>query len=152
MNEISSIQDQIRRLTEIKRPEPLPPVPMMPNLARGSAEMWQYYQYQLKIYEELQKLPSEKQFLEDICKGEHADLKQLIVQRLSMITKRDSTCRPVLLQPITSVKPLSHHEKVERAKLIAKHLTPEDYDPIKIVEKIKQLQYKLMDLEDQYLN
>jgi hypothetical protein len=149
MNEISLIQDQIRRLTEIKRPEPLAPVPMMPNLARGSAEMWQYYQYQLKIYEELQKLPSEKQFLEDMCNA--TDIKQLIVQRLSMLIKRDSTCRPVLLQPITSVKPLSHQEKVERAKLIAKHLTPEDYDPIKIVEQIKQLQYKLMELEDQYL-
>jgi hypothetical protein len=157
--EIKLVQDQIKKLTESKGPELLPPVPMMPNLARGSGEMWQYYQYQQKIYDQLQNLPGEKEFLESIleCKD---SLRESLEQRLAILMRRETTNRPVLLQPITSVKPLSYQDKVERAKLIARHLAQcqtdigigNTYDPVKVVEQIKQLQIRLMDLEEQFLS
>jgi len=157
--EIKIIQEQIKRLTaQSQSPSPspssssnLPPVPMMPNLARGSAEMWQYYQYQRKIYDQLQELPSEIEFLTKTI-ADAADLKAKLTERLDMLNRRASTSQPVLLQPITSVRPLSYQEKVERAKLIAQHLARADYDPVKIVEQIKQLQNRLMDLEEQMLD
>jgi len=45
---IADIQQQIIELLKPQRQTQLPPVPMGPNLSRGTADMWAYYQYQLR--------------------------------------------------------------------------------------------------------
>jgi len=132
--QIEEKQRAIRNLTEMRPSAPLPSVLMIPNLARGSNEMWQIYQYELSEY---QRLQSSEQDPSKQITGQHKPLNQ-----------------PVLSQPLTRIKPLSYPEKVERAKLIAKHLTQGvvEYDPMKNIELVKELQVELMDLEEQYLN
>lgn len=153
--EMTKIQNKIKQLTNMKPPTPLPPVPMVANLARGSSEMWQIYQYQLREYETLMNLPSEIEFLKRLVNfGELEGIKIVLRERLHLLAQKKTATAPILCQPTTSSQPLNYAEKVDRAKLIAQHLVREEteYDPMKNLEEIKQLQNQLMDLEEQYLN
>jgi hypothetical protein len=154
--QIEEKQREIQNLTEMRPPTPLPAVPMIPNLARGSDEMWQIYQYELSEYQHLKSCASEQDFLKMLIQTQ-TQTTALIKERLDLLDRKNRAVLPILLQPITRVKPLSYPDKVERAKLIAKHLIQErdgneGYDTIHNLEKIKELQVQLMDLEEQYHN
>lgn len=153
MEQIAAIQEQIKHLQSNRSTEQLPSVPMIPTLARTSAEMWQIYQYQLGQYQLGQCLPEEQTFLEKILSldGAHNDLHVLLRDRLKQLQLRDKTLPPTLHQPMTSVRPMSHQEQIERAKLIAKHMRRAETSVEDVNEQIKRLQHKLMDLEEQWL-
>lgn len=157
--QIEEKQREIKNLTEMRPPTPLPAVPMLPNLARGSDEMWQIYQYELSEYQCLKSCVSEREFLQMLFEKAHTQvqIQDLIKERLDLLDRKSQAVMPILLQPMTRVKPLSYLEKIERAKLIAKHLIQEQdgngvYDSIHHLEMIKELQGQLMELEDQYHN
>lgn len=157
--QIEEKQREIKILTEMRPPTPLPAVPMIPNLARGSDEMWQIYQYELSEYQHLKSCTSEQEFLMEIQTQIQSQEQAiaLIKKRLDLLDRKSRAVLPILLQPMTRVKPLTYPEKVERAKLIAKHLMQErdgheGFDSIHHLEKIKELQGQLMDLEEQYHN
>jgi len=152
---MEEIQIEIKNLTEMRPPTPLPAVPMVPNLARGSDEMWQIYQYELGEYQSLKCLLGEEDFLKELLTVQ-SEPRTMIEERLGLLDRKSRAVLPMLSQPVTRVKPLSYPEKVERAKLIAKHLMqqrgpgPGGYDPMQNLERIKELQNELMDLEEQY--
>lgn len=139
-NKIKLIQSQIQTQ------RPLPPVPMLPNLARGSEEMWQIYQYFRREYDQLMNLSSETEFLQELLFSN--EWQKLVNERIKLLNRKAHASLPTLSQPTTSVRPLTYDDKVERAKLIAKHIKA---DRAESASFIKELQIKLMDLEEQYL-
>jgi hypothetical protein len=153
-SKIETVQLQIKQLTDACPLTPLPAVPMIVNLARGSAEMWQIYQYHQQEHEKLMNLDTEKEFLSRLLDSiSDSGLGLAVHERIDLLKRKENACRPMLCQPTTRVKPLSYEEKVSRAKLIAQHIKrgDDEYDAMSNIDKIKQLQTVLMGLEEQYL-
>lgn len=150
---ITEIQSKIKILTEQKPPSPLPPIPHSPNLARGSEEMWKVYEYQMKQYAKLDKLPTEMEFLESLMPPANVIIDK-IAERIHLLKLKQNRQLPLLRQPMTKARPMSLPDKIKRAHLIKQHIESADsaYDPMDNIEKIKQLQAELMDLEEQYMN
>lgn len=157
--EINDVQSKIKYLTERRPPTPLPAVSMTPNLARGSSEMWQIYQYELSLYQQIKDLPNEMDFLDSLS-WDKAPVEQVLSklkERRTLLQQQKDAVLPMLCQPTTRVAPLSKDDKIERAKLIAKHILRStepgaEYDPHADIDQIKKLQARLMELEDAYLN
>lgn len=157
-SQIKEVQDELQRLTaptaSASSDTPLAAVPMLPNLARGSEEMWQIYQYYLREYERLLNLPSEVEFLQSLSGLDQTALVETINKRI--LDKSTKLVSPTLSQPTTTVRPPPYSDKVERAKLIAKHIKaqcrpPSSQSHSERLERIKELQFKLLDLEEQLL-
>lgn len=157
--EMHFVQQQIKNLTETRPPCPLPVVPMLPNLARGSSEMWQIYQYQLKEHQDTCDLPTEREHLVTVlgAGASSPSVLELLSERLNLLDRKDRAVRPVLCQPTTCSRPVPHEQKADRARLIARHIKQEAEPSVAVsdterAEQIRQLQLKLMDLEEQYLD
>ena len=152
--EMEKIQKQIKDITELRPSTPLPTVIMAPNLARGSSEMWQIYQYQLQEHETLKNLTTEQIFLRDLL--EEGITESKVYKRLNLLVRKEKSILPRLSQPTTTSIPLKYEQKVDRAKLIARHikksLLSEDNDPMDNIDRIKNLQSKLMQLEEEYMS
>lgn len=150
-NQIAEIQHKIKVLTEEKPPPPLTPVPEAPNLARGAKEMWAVYQYQMEQYQKLDKLPTEMEFLKSLMPPAHFMVDK-IAERIHLLQLKEKRQLPLLRQPMTQSRPMSLEDKIKRAHLIKQHLCERsELNPMDNGDQIKQLQDKLMDLEEQYL-
>ena len=149
---IEVLQEKIKTLSNQKDPIQLPPVTMNPNISRTSNEMWQIYNFELSKYESLQNLPTEEKFLSILTSYQDVnDIQSLVKTRMDQLNERQNITKPTLRSPTTSVVPLCIEDKVERAKLIAKHLVNNKQDPMKVMGEITKYQEELMALEEQYL-
>ena len=152
--QIEELQQKIKSLSNLEDPVKLPLVSMKPNISRSSNEMWQIYSYELSKYESLQKLPSEEKFLSILQSYQDIDdIHSLVKTRLSLLHDQKNITKPTLRSATTSVLPLSLDEKIERAKLIAKHLVnKEKKSRMEVMAQITEYQSQLMELEEQYLD
>ena len=152
LSRIEVLQEKIKALSNQEKPIQLPPVTMTPNISRTSNEMWQIYNFELSKYESLQNLPSERKFLSILTSYVDVDdIHSLIKTRLNQLNERENVTKPTLRSASTTVLPLSTEDKIERAKLIAKHLLNSKRDPMKVMDEITRYQKELMELEEQYL-
>jgi hypothetical protein len=160
--EMQNIQDQIKSLTTastsasatFKRPT-LDSIPSGPNIARGSNEVWSIHQYNLAHYKALQELPTELEFLQNLDPDPHpSSITRQLKVRLSALEEQQSTPMPRLALASTSLPVLSYEQKTAKARLIAQHIIAEASveDPVDKTNKIRDLQSKLMKLEEQYLD
>ena len=153
--EIELLQIELIELSKPIAPTtPLPPLPIGPNLARGPDEMWHVYMHRLSEYNSLNNLPSETEFLYELT--DTVDYQCKIQQRLQQLKDKETNVHPYLELPLTTVPPLYWDQKVEKAKIIAQHLLAEEAAPSTRYQDtevlIKDLQKRLMCLEEQYLH